>query len=161
MKSKSICYSSLCPDLWLVLCRRCLNHPIICRLMQILFPVLFPIAEIQTCWHWTSYYLYLPICTAYVNHFVASVCPLHLLLIDGFEYYRQSMILLSLLFCNLYQIYVWRGPNTEPWGKPLLTLASLNVVPLTPTHCCLFDRKLCIDAHTDFTINSDFFEFAQ
>ena len=87
MKSESGCVKEwkrhndlgiLCLDLLLVLCRRCLNHNMICRLLQILFPVLFHVSEVQTCWHWTSYYLYLPICTAYVNHFVASVCPLHL-----------------------------------------------------------------------------------
>ena len=57
--------------------------------------------------------------TAYVNHFVASVCPLYLLFLKGFKYHRQSMILLSLPFRNLYQIYVLvyrRGPNTDPWG---------------------------------------------
>ena len=27
--------------------------------------------------------LYLPICTAYVNHFVASVCPLHFSFLEG------------------------------------------------------------------------------
>ena len=42
--------------------------------------------------------------TAYVNHFVASMCLLHLLFLEGFEFLRQSM--LSLLFRNLYQIYV-------------------------------------------------------
>ena len=46
----------------------------------------------------------MPICTSYVNHFAASVCPLHLLFLEGFEYHRQSMILLSRLFRNLYQI---------------------------------------------------------
>ena len=78
----------------------------ICRLLQILFSVFFHIAEVQTCWEWTSYYLYLPICTAYVDHFIASVCPLHLLFIEGFEYHQQNIILLSPLFRNLYQIYV-------------------------------------------------------
>ena len=77
-----------------------------CMLLQILFPILFHIAEVQIFCHWTSYYLYLPICTAYVNHFVASVCPLHLLFLEGFEYHRQSMILLRPLFRNFYQIYV-------------------------------------------------------
>ena len=66
----------------------------------------FHIAEVQTCWHWTSYYLYLPICAAYVNHFVSSVCLLHLLFLEGFKCHRQTMILLSQLFRNLYQIYV-------------------------------------------------------
>ena len=45
-------------------------------------------------------------CGAYVNHFVAFMCPLHLLFLEGFDYHRQSMILLSPLFHNLYQIYV-------------------------------------------------------
>ena len=86
MKGESawLCYSSVCLDLWLVLCCRCLNHHMICRLLQILFPVLFHIAEVRTCWHWTSYYFYLPICTAYVNNFVASVCPFCLLFVKGF-----------------------------------------------------------------------------
>ena len=48
------------------------------------------------------------ICTAYVNNFVASVCPLHLLFLEGFKYHRQRMTLLSPLFRNLYQIYVLR-----------------------------------------------------
>ena len=39
------------------------------------------------------------------DHFAASVCP-HLLFLEGFEYHLQSMILLSRLFRNLYQIYV-------------------------------------------------------
>ena len=92
--------------------------------MQILFAVLFHIAEVQTCWNLTSYYLYLPISTAYVNHFAASVCNLHIQFLEGFEYYRYSMIVLSPLFRNLYQIYVLknrRGPNTDPWGMPFLT----------------------------------------
>ena len=80
------------------------DHHIICRLLQILFSALFHIGEVRTCWHWTSYYLYPSICTAYVNHFVASVCPLHLLFLERFEYYLQSMILLSPLFRNLFQI---------------------------------------------------------
>ena len=49
---------------------------------------------------------YLSICTAYVNHFVASMCPLHILFLEGFECHRQSMMLLSPLFRNLYQKYV-------------------------------------------------------
>ena len=85
MKSKSGSVApSLCLDLWLVLYRWCLNHHMICRLLQILFSVLFHNAEVQTCWHWTSYF-HLLICTAYVNHFIASVCPLHLLFLEGFE----------------------------------------------------------------------------
>ena len=97
----------------------------ICRLSQILFPVLFNIAEVQTCWHWTSCYLYLPICTANVNHFIASVRPLHLLFLEGFEYHRQSMILLSPLFRNYYQIHVLRigGALTPILG--VLILISL------------------------------------
>ena len=68
----------------------------------------FPYLRSSNFWHWTSYYLYLPICTAYVNHFIASVCHLNFLFLEGFEYHRQSMILLSPLFHNLYQIYVLR-----------------------------------------------------
>ena len=114
---KRLCCSSLCLDLWLVLCRRCLNYYMICMLLQIIFCVLYHIAEVQTCWHCcqqatmneqATYYLYLPICTAYVNHFVASVCLLHLLFLEGFEYHRQSMILLSPLLRNLYHICVLR-----------------------------------------------------
>ena len=44
--------------------------------------------------------------SAYVNHFVASVCPLHLLFLEGFKCHQQSTTLLSPLFRYLYQIYV-------------------------------------------------------
>ena len=61
----------------------------------------------------------------YLNHFVASVCSLHLLFLEGFEYHRQSMILVSPVFCNLYLADICirnrRGPDTESWGMPLLT----------------------------------------
>ena len=96
-----------------VLCCQYLNNHMInfCRLWQILFPVLFHIAEDRTFWHWTSHYLYLLICTAYVNHFVyiASVYPhpLHLLFLEGFANHQQSVILLSPLFRYLYQIYIY------------------------------------------------------
>ena len=130
-----------------------LNHHMVWIICDI-----FHIAEVRTCWQWTSYYLCLPICTAYVNYFVASVYSLHLLFLEGFEYHRQIMILLSPLFSNLYQINLFyyfviyisiiirnrRGPSTDPWGTPLLTWDSLDVVPLAATHCCLFDKKLWI-----------------
>ena len=51
---KWLCCSSLCVDLWLVLYCQYLNNHMICRLLQVLFPVLFHIAEVWTCWHWTS-----------------------------------------------------------------------------------------------------------
>ena len=151
-----ICCSSLFLDLWLVLCRRSLNHHMICRLLQILFPVLFHISEVQTCWHWTSYYLYLSIVQ------LMSVCPLHLLFLEGFEYHRQSMILLSPLFRNLYQIYVLRI------GRGLtLTLGIRHF--LLELHLMLFHWRQHIVVcwqkimypHTDFTINSNFFKFVQ
>ena len=78
------------------------------------------------------------------------LCVLFIFLfLEGFEYHQQSMILLSPLFRNLYQIFRnRRGPNTDPWGTPLLTWASLNILPSTATHCCQFDRKLCIHTPT-------------
>ena len=82
----------------------CLDHHMICRLSQILFPVLFHITEGQTCWHWTSY-LYLPICTAYINHCVASVCILHLLFIEGFKYHRQNILLSPLFVIYIRYMY--------------------------------------------------------
>ena len=79
--------------------------------------------------------LYLPICTADVNHFVASVCPLHILFLERFEYHWQNMILLSPQFCNLYQIYVLRigGALILTLGVRhfLLKLHCLDVVPVT------------------------------
>ena len=53
---------------------------------------------------------------------VPSICH-DILFREGFEYHRQSMILLSPIFRYLYQICVSgiRGPNTDPWGTTLLT----------------------------------------
>ena len=103
------------------------------------------------------------ICTACVNHFVASVRPLHLLFLEGFEYHRQSMILSSLLFPYLYQnrrgIRNRRGPNW-PLGYVISDLSF--------TRCCSIDGNTLLSAwqkivfpHTDFIINSDFLEFVQ
>ena len=139
-----------------------LNHHMISWLLQILFPLLFHFAKVRTFWHWTSYYLHLPICTAYVNTFAASVCPYHILFPEGFEYYQQSKIMLSRLFHYLYQIYV-SGIGGAPTlslgaGKPPLSWASLDVVIWTATHCCLFDRKLCIRTPTNFYIDMQFID---
>ena len=73
-----------------------------------LFPVRFHIAEVQTCWYWTSYYLYLPICTASVNHFVVSVCPLYLLFFEGFECHWQSRILINCMYIIKQYWGCWR-----------------------------------------------------
>ena len=56
----------------LILLVLCCRYHMICRLWQFLVPVLFYIEEVQTCWHWTSYLFYLPRCTVFLNHFVAS-----------------------------------------------------------------------------------------
>ena len=93
-------------DLWLVLCLQYLNHIWFGGYCRFYFLFFFNITEVRTCWHWTSYYFYLPICTAYANPFVASVCPFNFLFLVGFEYHQQSMILLSPLNSYLYQIYV-------------------------------------------------------
>ena len=61
------------------------------------------------------------------------------------------MTLLSVISI-VYQIYVLgielRGPDADSCGTPLLTCASLDVVPLAATNCCLFARNLCIHAAT-------------
>ena len=128
----------------------------ICSLLQILFPVVIRVAEVRTCW--IKLYiiiLYLAMCTAYVNNFIASVCPLHLLFLFGFEYHLKIMILLSPLFRNLYQIYVF-GIG----GSVTLTLGVRHFWP--EIHLMLDGNKLLsawqkiVYPHTDFTINSDF-----
>ena len=54
--------SSLYFYLWIVLCYQYLNRHMICRLLPVLFPVLFHIAEVRTCWNWKLYCLHLAIC---------------------------------------------------------------------------------------------------
>ena len=62
------------------------------------------------------WFVYLSRCTVYVNHFVASGCPVHLLFLEIFEYHQRSMILLCPIFRYLYQLYVLgtgRGPTLK------------------------------------------------
>ena len=46
-----------------------------------------------------------------------------------------SLFLLDICISNR------RGPNTDPWGTPLQTRASLDGVQLTVTNCYLFGEK--------------------
>ena len=53
-KSDFFIFIWLCPDLWLVLFCQYLNHNMIWRLWQFVFPALLNIAEVRTCWHWND-----------------------------------------------------------------------------------------------------------
>ena len=113
-----------------------LNHHMFCRLLQILFPILFHIAEVRTCWHWISYYLYLPICTAYVNHFVASVCPLHLLFLEGLPISIPMRIPITLVGIKKYSINKYN--IVAFWLK----WKHCNEIQLTKSKTDFYNRKI-------------------
>ena len=83
------------------------------------------------------------------------MCNLHLLFIEEFEYHRQSMILLSPLFQNLYQIYALII------GVDLTLTLRVHHFLLELQFMLSIDGNTMLSVNSDFTINYDFFDFVQ